>query len=118
MEFYTFNKDAGTKITKYDSDFIFSRIVRTQTGASIGCMHLSEGGVIGYHQAVSPQLLLILKGEGYVRSESNEYVKVQEGDAVFWQKDEWHETKSDIGLTAIVIESESLNPSTFMIKKS
>lgn len=80
-------------------------------------MHLDEKSIVGYHQAVSPQLLLILNGEGYVRNESNEYFKVQEGDAVFWVKDEWHETKSDTGLTAIVIESENLNPSTFMAKK-
>lgn len=61
------------------------------------------GGVIGYHQAVAPQLLLI-----------DEYFKVQTGDAVFWTKDEWHETKTDGGLTAIVIESEELDPSIYM----
>ncbi len=59
-----------------------------------------------------------MNGEGYVRGENEEYVKVQAGDAVFWERDEWHETKSMIGLTAIVIESEELNPSLFMpIKK-
>lgn len=75
---------------------------------------LRQKRYVGYHQAVVPQLLLILNGEGYVRSEKDEYFKVQSGDAVFWRKHEWHETKSDIGLTAIVIESEELNPSLFM----
>jgi hypothetical protein len=36
---------------------------------------------------------------------------------VFWEKDEWHETKSDNGLTAIVIESKELNPVDFMPSK-
>ena len=66
------------------------------------------------HQAVGPQLLLILNGEGYVRNEKEEYFKVEAGDAVFWENDEWHETKTDVGLTAIVIESEELNPASFM----
>ncbi|MNR37887.1 Cupin domain protein [compost metagenome] len=80
-------------------------------------MHLDKNGIIGYHQAVSPQILLIIAGEGEVRGEEHEYCKVQAGDAVFWQKDEWHETKTASGLTAIVIESEELNPSFYMINK-
>jgi hypothetical protein len=55
-----------------------------------------------------PQLLLILNGEGYERNETSEYYKVVSGDAVFWEKDEWHETKSRERLTAIVIESKKL----------
>ncbi len=29
-------------------------------------MHLKENGIIGYHEAVVSQLLLIVDGEGYV----------------------------------------------------
>ena len=36
--------------------------------------------------------------------------KIQAGEAVFWMKGEWHETKTDTGLTAIVIEGETLRP--------
>ncbi|WP_164669970.1 cupin [Virgibacillus doumboii] len=85
MEIYQFKKEAGKKITKFNSDFIMSRITQTQKVAHIGCMHLDKNGVIGYHQAVVPQLLLIVSGEGLVN-----------------------------GLTAIVIESEELNISSFM----
>ena len=70
---------------------------------------------MGYHQAVVLQLLL--NGEGNVRNEVDEYFKVESGDAVFWEKDEWHETKTHVGLTAIVIESEELNPALFMSLK-
>src|SRR5690606_9528190 len=114
MEFYTFNKESGKQITKFNSDFSMALIVQTKKNAHIGCMHLDKGGVVGYHQAVVPQLLLIVNGQGYVRNEKNEYINVQSGDAVFWEKDEWHETKTDTGLTAIVIECEELNPSLFM----
>lgn len=114
MDFYKFSKDSGKKISKFNSDFVMSRIIQTEKPTHVGSMYLEENGVIGFHQAVVPQLLLILDGEGYVRDDQEEYVKVQSGDAVFWEKDEWHETKTDTGLTAIVIESEELNPSSFM----
>lgn len=114
MEFYNFKKDIGKSITTVDSNFILSKIVQTSSTASINCMHLPANGVIGYHQAVVPQLLLILNGEGYVRNEVEADIKLVAGDAVFWTKNEWHETKTNDGLTAIVIESEELSPSLFM----
>ncbi|MCZ8537081.1 cupin domain-containing protein [Paenisporosarcina quisquiliarum] len=114
MEFYTFNKESGKQISKFNSDFIMSRIIQTDKATNIGCMHLDKNGIVGYHQAVVPQLLLILSGEGTVRNDQEEYIKVQAGEAVFWEKDEWHETKTTEGLTAIVIESFELNPSLFM----
>jgi quercetin dioxygenase-like cupin family protein len=114
VEFYKCSKDSGKEISKFNSDFVMSRIIQTEKATHIGCMYLEENGVIGFHQAVVPQLLLIMDGEGYVRGDKEKYVKVQAGNAVFWEKDEWHETKTDKGLTAIVIESEILNPSLFM----
>lgn len=115
MKLYQFNKETGKTITQYDSHFVMSRITQTEKAAHIVCMHLGENGLIGYHQTVVPQLLLIVNGEGWVRGEQDDYIKVQSGEAVFWDKDEWHETKTDTGLTAIVIESEGLTPS--LIKK-
>lgn len=114
MELYKFNKENGKRISKFNSDFVMSRIIQTEKVTHIGCMHLEENGVIGFHQAVVPQLLLVLNGEGYVCGDQKEYVKVQSGDAVFWEKDEWHETKTDKGLTAFVIESEELKPELYM----
>jgi quercetin dioxygenase-like cupin family protein len=114
LEFYNFKKENGIEITKFDSDFVMSRIVRTTNATHIGFMYLEQNGLIGYHQATLPQLLLIMSGEGFVRGETEEYYNVQPGDAVFWEKDEWHETKTDSGITAVVIESEELNPSLYM----
>ncbi|MDI7741165.1 cupin [Lysinibacillus fusiformis] len=117
MEIYRFDKDSGKKFTQFNSDFVMTRILQTKHEAHIGCMHLDQNGIVGFHQAVVPQLLLILSGEGYVRGEKEEYIKVQSGEAVFWNKEEWHETKTDNGLTALVIESEGLNPARFLPNK-
>lgn len=107
----------GRKIDAYQSDFIMTRIVRTTHDAHIGCMHLEKEGLIGYHQTTLPQLLLIVSGEGLVRGEEERGVSVYLGDAAFWREGEWHETTSQNGLKAIVIESEGLDPVKFMTLK-
>ncbi len=82
-----------------------------------GCMHLEPNGVIGFHEAVVPQLLLIVSGEGLVRSDNDPPVHIKAGEAAFWKKGEGHETTTETGLTAIVIEAEELSPAKFMTKK-
>lgn len=114
MKIYTFHQKQGTKITKFDSNFVMSKIVQTNQEAYLGCMYLEEKDIIGYHQAVVPQLLLIVNGEGLVKGEQDQYVPIKAGEAVFWEENEWHETKSDSGLMAIVIESPELEPAKFM----
>lgn len=63
-----------------------SRIMQTEKVTHIGCIHLEKDGVVGYHQAVVPQLLLIVEGEGWVRGETDDYINVQSGEAVFWSQ--------------------------------
>lgn len=117
MEFYRFDKMTGKPITKFNSDFVLSRIIKTNTHAHIGCMYLEKDGHVGYHQAGLPQLLLIVGGSGWVRGEGETKYLVNEGDIVFWESGEWHETTSDNGLTAIIIESEAISSSTLLLEK-
>lgn len=116
MRVFNYSRSAGKEITKFGSQFVMSRITQTESSVHIGAMYLDKEGLIGFHQAVTPQLLLIVSGEGLVRGEENELVKVKEGDAVFWNKDEWHETTTEKGLTAIAIEGE-LDPDLFLSEK-
>jgi hypothetical protein len=73
---------------------------------------------IGHHQAVVPQLLLVVGGEGFVRGEDDAIYLIKAGEAAFWIKDKYHETSTKTGLTAIVIESEELDPASFMQEKT
>lgn len=116
MQLLNFNKEAGKRVTRFDSDFVMNRILRTKSAVQIGCMHLEKSGIIGYHQATVPQLLLIIKGEGKVRGREDNYVKVQEGDAIYWEKGEWHETVTENGLIGIVIEGEELKAALYLTK--
>ncbi len=114
MQIFRFGNESGKQITHFDSDFILSRILITDEPAHIGCMHLGSHGVVGLHQATSPQLLLVVDGQGWVRGDSNQETLVSNGDAVFWEHGEWHQTRTETGLTAIVIESDTLAPERFM----
>src|SRR5699024_7504139 len=113
---YKFNNE-GKKITKFNSDFMMSAIAETDMKTKVGYINLEKNGVIGYHQAVVPQIMLILHGEGYVRGEEDAYRQVEAGDAIYWEKGEWHETKASDGLIALVIESIEMIPSSSMTLK-
>lgn len=114
MKIYSFKKDEGKQVTQFDSNFIMTRIAATDSSVHIGCMYLDSSGVVGYHKAVVPQLLLIIDGNGHVRGSDKSHVEVEKGDAIFWGEGEYHEVVSPQGLTAIVLESETLDPGVFM----
>lgn len=118
MKIYRFGREVARPITAFGSVSAFlARGVRTTAPAQIGCFYLEPGGVVGYHQATCPQLLLVVQGEGWVRAGSGERVPVQAGDAVFWEAGEWHETGTETGLVALPVESDGMAPGTFMPEK-
>ncbi|HDR3649788.1 TPA: cupin [Bacillus anthracis] len=114
MKIFNFSEKVGKQITAFQSNFIMSKIVNHQGNIHIGAMHLKENGIVGYHEAVVSQLLLIVDGEGYVCGADKEKVKVKAGQAVFWEKGEFHETSTEHGLMAIVMEAEDLERAILM----
>ncbi|MCH7321438.1 cupin domain-containing protein [Solibacillus sp. MA9] len=110
MKFFSFAKEHGRKVTHYASDFILSRLATIEGRAVVSIMYLEENGIIGYHEASVNQILFVVQGEGNVCNGNKEFKRIQAGEAVFWKKGEWHETKTDTGLTAVVIEGETLLP--------
>jgi quercetin dioxygenase-like cupin family protein len=115
LKIFCFDPGVGRTIDKFgSSNFVLSEIVRLTSEAQISCFHLGPGGRVGHHQAVSPQLLLVVQGDGWARSGSGDPTHIKVGDAVYWNKDEWHETSTNSGMIAIVIESESIHPGESM----
>ena len=72
------------------------------------CFRLGPGGVIGRHPASVEQLLVVVEGSGWVSGADGERVAIRAGEAAFWEAGEEHETTSDDGMTAIVIEAPGL----------
>ncbi|RIJ67990.1 hypothetical protein CW357_09860 [Rummeliibacillus sp. TYF005] len=70
---------------------------------------------MGFHQTTTPQLLYLLEGEGVVCNEDKKYYSVQKGIAVFWDHGEWHETKSNQGLVALIIEGFNISEDSILL---
>ncbi len=118
MVIFRFDSEMGKQITQYGSvNVILSRVLHVTAAADIRCFYLSAGGIVGYHQATTPQLFLVVNGAGWVRGESNERLAISVGQAAFWERGEWHESGSVDGMMAIVIEGENLEPTNFMARE-
>lgn len=110
MRVYNFSKEVGKSIDAFGSQQLYmSRILSEADSPHVGCMHLGVQGRVGWHQAPCPQLFIVVSGEGWVRAGEEAEIPVSAGSAVYWGKGEWHETRTETGLTAMVIEAESMN---------
>ena len=74
------------------------------------CFRIAPGGRIGRHPASVPQLLAVIEGSGWVSGGDGEPRPIGAGEAVWWESGEEHETWTESGLTAIVIEGEGVAP--------
>lgn len=113
MKLFRFDQEVGREITAYSSTSLIMCKIATLMDAHVGMMHIGKQGVVGYHQAVTPQLFLVVNGAGWVRGESEVRTPIQVGQAAFWGAGEWHESGSDTGMMALVIESESLDSASW-----
>jgi mannose-6-phosphate isomerase-like protein (cupin superfamily) len=78
----------------------------THTRISGGEVHVSLvrlDGVIGGHEAASRQRLVVLEGQVTCSTESDS-LSLAAGDAVEWQEGEWHETRSHVPTTLLLVE--------------
>jgi quercetin dioxygenase-like cupin family protein len=73
-------------------------------------VRVAPGGRIARHPATVPQILAVLEGSGEVSGADGVAESIVAGEAVFWREGEDHETKSTPGLTALVVEGNSLEP--------
>ena len=115
MKIYKFNKESGKKVEKYDSNLAtYLKMLQTNEIANIGCMYIEQKGILGHHQAPVSQLFVVVQGEGWVTGADQKQINIKAGESAFWEKGEWHTSGSNSGMTAILIQSESLNPQSFM----
>jgi hypothetical protein len=83
-------------------------ILKTNGQTQVSTLNLEPEGIIGMHKAVTDQLFLIFKGNGWIRNETSERIDLKEGMGVLWEKGELHESGTDSGMLALVIEGENL----------
>jgi quercetin dioxygenase-like cupin family protein len=71
---------------------------------------LAPNGRLRRHAATLPQVLAVLEGSGRVSGSDGEFQPIGPGEAVFWLAGEEHETETDTGLTALILEADGLEP--------
>ena len=109
MKIFKFNKEIGQEVRNFNSDLAFySKLMKTEETTNIGFMYIEKGGVVGFHKAPVPQLFIIVQGEGWIEGEDRKKIILKSGDGVFWGKGEGHASGSEVGLTAVVIQSNNL----------
>ncbi len=80
-------------------------------GALVGAaiFRFEPGGRIRRHPGTYPQIIAVLEGAGEVSGANGVDEPIGAGEAVFLHEAEDHEVKSETGLTALIIEGESLD---------
>ena len=70
---------------------------------------VAPGGGLARHPALVPQILAVLEGSGEVSGADGVVEPIAAGEAVFWSQGEEHETRSEAGMNALIVEGEQLD---------
>jgi quercetin dioxygenase-like cupin family protein len=88
---------------------VSARVRRLAAETYAVVIEIAPGGVVGRHPAAVTQLFVVVRGSGWVSGADGEREPIELGEAVLWAPSEEHESGSDTGMTALVLESEALD---------
>ena len=110
MERFTFAEGYEPDDARLDSVTIAPLTSSLRDGAPFqaAIFRLGPGGRMARHPAAVPQLLAVLEGSGFVSGADGIEEPIHAGEAVVWAAGEQHETRSDDGLVALVLEGPGL----------
>lgn len=80
--------------------------------AHLGIIYLEAGGLLGDHEAPTPQLFLVVEGQGWVRGDDGRRREIRVGDAVLWEQGEMHGSGTDSGMTVVVMQARDIDAPT------
>jgi quercetin dioxygenase-like cupin family protein len=72
-------------------------------------IRVEAGGRLGRHPAGCEQLFLVIEGAGWVSGQDGQRTPIARGEAAVWGEGEEHESGSDEGMSALVVEAESFD---------
>jgi quercetin dioxygenase-like cupin family protein len=109
MEAVDFSDAASRPVTAYGSTGAhWSAIAQSSGEAHVGRMRLEPGGLLGMHPTTVDQLFLVVAGEGWTRRDGRERIQLGPGHGVLWRAGERHESGTDTGMTAMVVQAREL----------
>jgi len=86
-----------------------ARVRRLAGQAHVVVIEVGVDGVVARRPAVGAQLFAVVRGSGWVSGGDGERQSIEAGEAVLWEPGEEHESGSLNGMTALVVEAESLD---------
>ena len=95
------------EIDRFES--VAARVRRLAPEAHVVVIENGPGGKVGRHPAASEQLFIVVRGSGWVVGEDGRREPIATGEAVLWEAGEEHESGSDEGLTALVVEADRID---------
>jgi quercetin dioxygenase-like cupin family protein len=101
---------AGARpINSFDSrDFDLVPLLRGE--AHVAVARLGPGGRIGRHPAVVAQVLVVVEGTARVSGADGAPMDLGPGLAALWEAGEEHETRTEHGLLAVIVEGDVGQP--------
>ena len=110
MRLYRFDEDAGRAIHQFGSvGLTITPVARLAEGGQAVAMWIAPGGHVGAHDAVGPQMFLVIHGAGWVEGANGARASIHAGQAVYWEDGERHAAGSASGMGALVIEGPTLD---------
>ena len=88
---------------------VSARVRRLAGDAHVVVIEVGPRGVVARHPAVGAQLLAVVQGSGWVSGGDGERESIDAGEAVLWEPGEEHESGSELGMTVLVVEEETLD---------
>jgi quercetin dioxygenase-like cupin family protein len=72
-------------------------------------IEIRPGGRVGRHPAAAQQLFAVVRGSGWTAGADGRREAIASGQSVLWDAGEEHESGSDQGLTALVVEADVID---------
>jgi quercetin dioxygenase-like cupin family protein len=111
MQRFWFDGEAARPISDFGSSFRLARLLQSSADeVRVDVAFLAPGDVTGPHPAGLPQLFCVIAGSGWVLGDDGQEIPIAHGQAAFWTRGERHATRTDTGLTAVIVQAEALNP--------
>ena len=74
-------------------------------GAGVDVLTFEPGGLLGRHPTRLWQLFLLVSGTGWASGSDGVQERLVPGDAVLWEPGEEHESGTDDGMVAVVVQT-------------
>ena len=107
---FRFNASQAKPIHAYASAGAQSCEIAHGSGEShVYVVHIEPGGIIGPHPAGFDQILLVVKGSGWVAGNDGVRHKIEEESGAFIPFGEKHSKGSSSGMVAVMLQAASFN---------